>query len=82
MSDYRIVVAERTSDCISSIVVDPVRQTADVGYKNSDIIYHYVNVPAVECFRLIHHDDISLGMWVNKHCKKEEVRCIKKTFGY
>ena len=80
MSDYRIVVGNRSSGCISAIVVDPVYQTADVGFLNNDIVYRYVNVPTKELFRLIHHDDISLGKWVNKVCKRPEVRCIKKYF--
>ncbi len=82
MSDYRVLVAERSSECISTIVVDPVYQTADVAFKNNDLIYRYVNVPSAELFRVIHHDDISLGKWVNKVCKRPEVRCIKKYFNY
>ena len=82
MSDYRIVVSDRSSDCVSTIVVDPVYQTADVGFLNNDTIYRYVNVPSQELFRLIHDDDISLGKWVNKFCKRPEVRCIRQYFDY
>ena len=82
MSNHGIAVSDRYSDCIKSIVVNPVLQTADVSYKDNDIVYQYSNVPAVECYRIIHHDDISLGLWVNKVCKQPEVKCRRETFGY
>ena len=39
MSDYRIVVGDRSSDCVSTIVVDPVYQTADVGFINKPSLF-------------------------------------------
>ena len=70
-----LVVDDRYSECIRSIVVNPLLGTASVVYK-------YSNVPATEIFRLIHHKDISLGMWVNQVLKNTDLPFLRETFGY
>ena len=77
-----LVVDDRYSECIRSIVVNPLLGTACVAYKDSDVVYKYSDVPSTEIFRLIHHKDISLGMWVNQVLKNTDLPFLRETFGY
>ena len=77
-----LLVDDRYSECIEAIVVNPLLGTASVSYKDSDLVYKYSSVPTAEIFRLIHHKDISLGMWVNQVLKNTDLPFLRDSFGY
>ncbi len=76
---YNTLVADRYSAWVSAVTVNPVLQTAQVRVKGSDDIYKYSNVPTLECLRLLNTPDISLGRWVNRVLKADDVFCTKSS---
>ena len=82
VKDGYTTIVNRSSTCIKSLIVNPLRGTASVLYEGNDVIYQYRNVPVFECFRVINTPDVSLGMWVNKVLKNPSVLFSKTSIAY
>ena len=61
---FSINVANRSSDAINCLLVDPIRGTACVEFKNG-YSYAYINVSRRAILNLIAQPNMSLGFWVN-----------------
>ena len=61
---FSINVANRTSFAIDCLLVDPIRGTACVIFKNG-YAYSYINVSRRAILNLIAQPNMSLGFWVN-----------------
>ena len=61
---FSISVANRSSDAINCLLVDPIRGTARVEFKNG-YSYGYSNVSRRAILNLIAQPNMSLGFWVN-----------------
>ena len=61
---FSINVAARTSDAIDCLLVDPIRGTACVIFKNG-YTYSYINVSRRAILNLLAQPNMSLGFWVN-----------------
>jgi hypothetical protein len=59
-------VTDRTSSAIRCLLVDPIRGTATVEFKNG-YAYEYTNVSRRAIANLIAQPNMSLGFWVNKN---------------
>jgi len=59
-------VTDRTSSAIRCLLVDPVRGTACVDFKNG-YAYGYTNVSRRAILNLLTQRNMSLGFWVNKN---------------
>ena len=57
-------VTDRTSSAIRCLLVDPIRGTACVIFKNG-YTYSYINVSRRAILNLIAQPNMSLGFWVN-----------------
>jgi len=60
-------VTNRTSSAIRCLLVDPIRGTACVEFKNG-YAYSYSNVSRRAIINLLAQPNMSLGFWVNKNC--------------
>ncbi len=60
-------VTDRTSSAIRCLLVDPVRGTACVDFKNG-YAYSYINVSRRAIANLMLNPNMSLGFWVNQNC--------------
>ena len=60
-------VTNRTSSAIRCLLVDPIRGTACVDFKNG-YAYSYSNVSRRAIINLLAQPNMSLGFWVNKNC--------------
>lgn len=59
-------VTDRTSSAIRCLLVDPIRGTACVDFKNG-YAYSYINVSRRAILNLIAQPNMSLGFWVNQN---------------
>ena len=59
-------VTDRTSSAINCLLVDPIRGTACVEFKNG-YSYAYINVSRRAILNLLAQPNMSLGFWVNKN---------------
>ena len=59
-------VTDRTSSAINCLLVDPIRGTATVEFKNG-YAYEYTNVSRRAIANLLAQPNMSLGFWVNKN---------------
>jgi hypothetical protein len=59
-------VTNRTSSAIRCLLVDPIRGTATVEFKNG-YAYEYTNVSRRAIANLLAQPNMSLGFWVNKN---------------
>ena len=82
MQNYGIAVADRSSSCIRSLIVDPVEKTATVAFHDNDQVYKYSNVPTLECLRVAYQEDISLGKWFHRVLNQPQLHFTKTSFGY
>ena len=60
-------VTNRTSSAVRCLLVDPIRGTACVDFKNG-YAYSYSNVSRRAILNLLAQPNMSLGFWVNKNC--------------
>jgi len=60
-------VTNRTSSAIRCLLVDPIRGTACVEFKNG-YAYSYSNVSRRAIINLLAQPNMSLGFWVNNNC--------------
>ena len=60
-------VTNRTSSAIRCLLVDPIRGTATVEFKNG-YAYEYTNVSRRAIANLLLNPNMSLGFWVNNNC--------------
>lgn len=68
-------VANRSSDAISCLLVDPIRGTACVEFTNG-YSYAYTNVSRRAILNLIANPNMSLGFWVNANLVNAK-RCYR-----
>jgi hypothetical protein len=59
-------VTDRTSSAIRCLLVDPIRGTACVIFKNG-YSYAYINVSRRAITNLLMNKNMSLGFWVNEN---------------
>jgi hypothetical protein len=59
-------VTDRSSSAIRCLLVDPIRGTATVEFKNG-YAYEYTNVSRRAIANLLAQPNMSLGFWVNKN---------------
>ena len=59
-------VTDRTSSAIRCLLVDPIRGTACVDFKNG-YAYSYINVSRRAILNLLAQPNMSLGFWVNNN---------------
>lgn len=59
-------VTDRTSSAINCLLVDPIRGTACVEFKNG-YSYAYINVSRRAILNLLAQPNMSLGFWVNNN---------------
>ena len=59
-------VTNRTSSAIRCLLVDPIRGSATVEFKNG-YAYEYTNVSRRAIANLLVQPNMSLGFWVNKN---------------
>jgi len=59
-------VVDRTSSAIDCLLVDPIRGTACVIFKNG-YTYAYINVSRRAITNLLLNKNMSLGFWVNEN---------------
>jgi len=64
-------VTDRTSSAIDCLLVDPMRGTACVMFKNG-YTYVYLNVSRRAIVNLLMNKDMSLGFWVNENLVNSE----------
>ena len=72
----------RTSTCIDSITVNPVRGRCVVDYKSTGK-YEYKNVSRLALLNLLFNDQMSYGFWVNHNllcCDSSAV--VDRQLGY
>lgn len=72
----------RTSTCIDSITVNPVRGRCVVDYKSTGK-YEYKNVSRLALLNLLFNDQMSYGFWVNHNllcCDSNAV--VDRQLGY
>lgn len=67
MFNTYIPVTNRTSDAVYQVLVNPMRGTALVEFRNG-YCYKYSNVSRRAILNLIAQPNMSLGFWVNKNC--------------
>ena len=72
---------KRDSSSINELWVYPYEGRCTVMFKDGHL-YEYTNVSRRALFNVLVNPSVSLGKWVNKVCKRPEVRCIKKYFNY
>jgi hypothetical protein len=60
-------VTNRTSSAVRCLLVDPIRGTACVDFKNG-YAYSYSNVSRRAIINLLAQPNMSLGFWVNNNC--------------
>ena len=60
-------VTNRTSSAIRCLLVDPIRGSATVEFKNG-YAYSYSNVSRRAIINLLAQPNMSLGFWVNNNC--------------
>lgn len=72
---FSINVTDRTSSAIRCLLVDPIRGTACVIFKNG-YTYAYINVSRRAIVNLLMNKNMSLGFWVNENLvNSERVYC-------
>ena len=71
MFNAYIPVANRTSDAVYQVLVNPVLGTALVEFRNG-YCYKYSNVSRRAIINLIAQPNMSLGFWVNNNCVNAE----------
>ena len=73
---YMFNVTNRTSSAIRCLLVDPIRGTATVEFKNG-YAYEYTNVSRRAITNLLLNPNMSLGFWVNQNCiRPERTACL------
>ena len=71
MFNAYIPVANRTSDAVYQVLVNPVLGTVLVEFRNG-YCYKYSNVSRRAIINLIAQPNMSLGFWVNNNCVNAE----------
>jgi hypothetical protein len=63
---FNFIPSFRSSSAVEQIIVNPIRGTANVVYKNGRE-YDYTNVSRRAILNLIANPNISLGFWINEN---------------